>query len=136
MIADAAPLRCLSVLVPIYNERATVERLLRAVVAVETGLELEVLACDDGSTDGTRDILRDLTLPGLRVIFLDRNVGRGGVLKHLWTIAKGDVIVHQDADLEYAPDDSSGVAGAAARRHAPMSCTAAASRARSRECAG
>ena len=105
MIAESAPLRCLSVLVPIYNERATVERLLRAVVAVETGLELEVLACDDGSTDGTRDILRNLTLPGLRVILLDRNVGRGGVLKHLWTIASGDVIIHQDADLEYAPDD-------------------------------
>jgi glycosyltransferase involved in cell wall biosynthesis len=105
MIPQAAPLRSLSVLVPIYNERATVERLLRAVVAVQTGLAVEVLACDDGSTDGTRDILRDLTLPGLRVILMDRNVGRGGVLKHLWTIASGDAVIHQDADLEYAPDD-------------------------------
>jgi glycosyltransferase involved in cell wall biosynthesis len=105
MTAATAPVRRLSVLVPIYNERATVERLLRAVVAVDTGLELEVLACDDGSTDGTRDILRDLSLPGVRVILLDRNVGRGGVLKYLWTQAGGDVIVHQDADLEYAPDD-------------------------------
>jgi len=105
MMGKPVPLRRLSVLVPIYNEGATVERLLRSVVAVRAGLELEVLACDDGSTDGTRDILRDLSLPGLRVIMLDRNVGRGGVLKHLWTVATGDVVIHQDADLEYTPED-------------------------------
>jgi len=99
------PLRSLSVLVPIFNERATIERLLNAVVAVDTGLTVEVLACDDGSTDGTREILSRLTLPGVRVIFLDDNVGRGGVIKHLWSLATGDVIVHQDADLEYDPQD-------------------------------
>jgi glycosyltransferase involved in cell wall biosynthesis len=95
----------LSVLVPIYNERATIERLLNAVVAVKTGLTVEVLACDDGSTDGTREILSKLTLPGLKVIFMDENVGRGGVIKHLWSVATGDIIVHQDADLEYDPED-------------------------------
>src|SRR5215210_4196293 len=99
------PLRSLSILVPIYNERATIERLLNAVVAVETGLTVEVLACDDGSTDGTREILSKLALPGLKVIFMDQNVGRGGVIKHLWTIATGDIYVHQDADLEYNPQD-------------------------------
>jgi glycosyltransferase involved in cell wall biosynthesis len=95
----------LSVLVPIYNERATIERLLTQVVSVNTGLTLEVLACDDGSTDGTREILSKLTLPGLKVIFMDDNVGRGGVIKHLWTLATGDIYVHQDADLEYNPED-------------------------------
>jgi glycosyltransferase involved in cell wall biosynthesis len=95
----------LSVLVPIYNERATIERLLTQVVAVDTGLNLEVLACDDGSTDGTREILSKLSLPGVQVIFLDENVGRGGVIKHLWTLATGDIYVHQDADLEYDPRD-------------------------------
>ena len=95
----------LSVLVPIYNERATIERLLSQVVAVDTGLRMEVLACDDGSTDGTREILSRLSLPGLKVIFMDRNVGRGGVIKHLWTVATGDIYVHQDADLEYDPQD-------------------------------
>ena len=97
--------RSLSVLVPIYNERATIERLLTQVVSVNTGLTTEVLACDDGSTDGTRDILSKLTLPGLKVIFMDQNVGRGGVIKHLWTLATGDIYVHQDADLEYNPQD-------------------------------
>jgi glycosyltransferase involved in cell wall biosynthesis len=95
----------LSVLVPIYNERATIERLLTQVVAVDTGLELEVLACDDGSTDGTREILSKLSLPAVKVIFMDQNVGRGGVIKHLWTLARGDIYVHQDADLEYDPRD-------------------------------
>jgi glycosyltransferase involved in cell wall biosynthesis len=95
----------LSVLVPIYNERATIERLLTQVVSVKTGLTLEVLACDDGSSDGTREILSKLSLPGLKVIFMDENVGRGGVIKHLWTLATGDIYVHQDADLEYNPQD-------------------------------
>ena len=95
----------LSVLVPIFNERATIERLLTQVVSVNTGLTLEVLACDDGSTDGTREILSKLALPGLKVIFMDQNVGRGGVIKYLWTLATGDIYVHQDADLEYNPQD-------------------------------
>jgi len=99
----------LSVLVPIYNERATIEPLLRAVAAVDIDVNIEILACDDGSTDGTRDILRGLDLPGLQVIMLEENVGRGGVLKHLWGLATGDIIVHQDADLEYDPADFAGL---------------------------
>jgi glycosyltransferase involved in cell wall biosynthesis len=95
----------LSVLVPIYNERATIERLLTEVAAVDTGLEMEILAADDGSSDGTRDILARLQIPGLRVVFMPDNVGRGGVLKHLWTLATGDIYIHQDADLEYDPRD-------------------------------
>jgi glycosyltransferase involved in cell wall biosynthesis len=95
----------LSVLVPVYNERATIERLLTEVVSVNTGLALEVLVGDDGSSDGTREILSRLTLPGVKLIFMPDNVGRGGVLKHLWTLATGDIYVHQDADLEYDPRD-------------------------------
>ena len=95
----------LSVLIPVYNESATIERLLNAVVAVKTGLSLEVLVCDDGSSDGTREILARLSLPDVKVILLPDNVGRGGVIKHLWTLATGDIVVHQDADLEYDPQD-------------------------------
>lgn len=97
----------LSVLVPVYNERATIEALLNEVVNVHTGLQIEVLVGDDGSTDGTREILAKLSLPGVRVIFLPENIGRGGVIKHLWTQATGDIYVHQDADLEYNPNDYS-----------------------------
>lgn len=74
-------------------------------MAVDTGLSMEVLVGDDGSNDGTRDILSGLSLPGVKVILMSENVGRGGVLKHLWTLATGDILVHQDADLEYDPQD-------------------------------
>ena len=95
----------LSVLIPCYNECATIERLLNAVVAVPTGLTMEILVGDDGSSDGTREILARLSLPGVKVILMPDNVGRGGVIKHLWTLATGDILVHQDADLEYDPRD-------------------------------
>jgi glycosyltransferase involved in cell wall biosynthesis len=100
-----SPSHTLSVLVPVYNERATIERLLTAVVSVDTGLTMQVLVGDDGSSDGTREILSNLKLPGVQVILMNENVGRGGVIKHLWTLATGDIIVHQDADLEYDPQD-------------------------------
>ena len=99
------PRERLSVLVPVWNERPTIEKLLNAVVAVDAGVDLEVLVADDGSTDGTREILSAIHLPGVKVIFMDENVGRGGVIKHLWTLATGSIIVHQDADLEYDPQD-------------------------------
>lgn len=99
------PRERLSVLVPVWNERPTIEKLLNAVVAVDAGVDLEVLVADDGSTDGTREILSAIRLPGVKVIFMDENVGRGGVIKHLWTLATGSIIVHQDADLEYDPQD-------------------------------
>ena len=95
----------LSVLIPCYNECATIERLLNAVVAVPTGLTMEILVGDDGSSDGTRETLAGLSVPGMKVILMPDNVGRGGVIKHLWTLATGDIFVHQDADLEYDPQD-------------------------------
>jgi glycosyltransferase involved in cell wall biosynthesis len=95
----------LSVLVPVYNERATIQTLLERVVAADAGVPKQILVADDGSTDGTRDILSRVELPGVQVLFMDENVGRGGVLKHLWTLVTGDIIVHQDADLEYDPRD-------------------------------
>ena len=107
MSTSASPPQTLSVLVPVYNERHTIERLLNEVVAVDPGMALEVLVGDDGSQDGTRDILARLSLPGVRVVYMPKNVGRGGVIKHLWTLATGDVFVHQDADLEYDPRDFS-----------------------------
>ncbi len=95
----------LSVLVPVYNERATIEELLTRVLAVDLSVPITVYVGDDGSKDGTREILARLTDPRLQIILMPENVGRGGVLKHLWTLAQGDILVHQDADLEYDPQD-------------------------------
>jgi glycosyltransferase involved in cell wall biosynthesis len=98
----------LSVLIPVYNEARTIAELLSRVLAAEIPIDKEVLVGDDGSNDGTRDILRGMAShPALRIHFMERNVGRGGVLKHLLPLATGDIIVHQDADLEYNPEEYS-----------------------------
>lgn len=95
----------LSVVVPCYNEVATVEHLLRKVR--EVPLELEVIVVDDGSTDGTRDLLPRLHERGLidQLVFHERNAGKGAALRTGFQRATGDVVVVQDADLEYDPDE-------------------------------
>jgi glycosyltransferase involved in cell wall biosynthesis len=96
----------LSVLIPVYNEEQTIDELIRRVKAAPISIEKEILVGDDGSTDSTRDILaRYASDPAVRVEFMPQNRGRGGVIKSLWQVATGDIMVHQDADLEYDPDE-------------------------------
>jgi len=92
----------LSVVVPVYNEAATIIALIDRVRAVP--LRKEIILVDDGSTDGTRDVLQRLSgTDELRVLFHDRNRGKGAALRTGFTVATGDVVVVQDADLEYDP---------------------------------
>ena len=92
----------LSVVIPAYNEAATVESLLRRVR--EVPLKLEVIVVDDGSTDGTRDLLEELEGELIdQLIFHEKNAGKGAALRTGFGRATGDVVVVQDADLEYDP---------------------------------
>jgi glycosyltransferase involved in cell wall biosynthesis len=93
----------LSVVMPVYNEKTTIEEIIRRVRAVD--LEKELVIVDDGSVDGTREWLRKLDLPDVRVFFQEKNMGKGAAVRRGIQEAKGDVVVIQDADLEYNPEE-------------------------------
>ena len=94
----------LSIIIPAYNEKSTIEEIVRRIRAVDLrNVEKEIIVVDDGSKDGTRDILK--TIPNIRYIFHEKNIGKGGAVKTGFQNATGDIVIIQDADLEYNPQD-------------------------------
>lgn len=93
----------LSIIIPAYNERSTIKEIIQQVKSVEIALDKEIIVVDDCSKDGTRDILK--TIPDIRYIFHEKNLGKGGAVKTGFNNATGDIVLIQDADLEYDPAD-------------------------------
>lgn len=91
----------LSVIIPAYNEKETIRDVLKRVLSLP--IPLEVVVVDDGSVDGTREILSSIKDERVKVIFHEKNMGKGGAVRTGIKEATGDIIVIQDADLEYDP---------------------------------
>ena len=101
--------KTLSIIIPAYNERATIEEIVARVIAVETGLKREILLVDDGSTDGSRELYPAIQgrfiAENIRVHLQPQNRGKGAAVRTGLSLASGDIVLIQDADLECDPSD-------------------------------
>jgi len=97
--------RLLSVIVPVYNERVTVAEVIRRIRAVDVPVDVEVIVVDDGSSDGTEKVLSALGDSTVRILTHKVNQGKGAAIRTGLGSARGDLVLVQDADLEYDPED-------------------------------
>lgn len=96
----------LSIIIPCYNERKNIGECLKKVLAVNLGeTEKEIIVVDDNSTDGTKELLKEMREKSLKVIFHSKNAGKGFAIRTALQYITGDIVIIQDADLEYDPGD-------------------------------
>jgi len=95
----------LSIVIPVFNEKNTIQEIISRVEAVNLSLEKEIIIIDDFSRDGTREILEKIKQPHIKVYFHQKNMGKGAALRTGFSLAQGDIILVQDADLEYDPQE-------------------------------
>ena len=96
----------LSIIIPVYNEKSTLKELINKVIKVDIGnVKKEIILVDDFSTDGSRELIKKLKIRGVKKVFNKKNRGKGGSIKNGISNSTGNLIIFQDADLEYNPED-------------------------------
>jgi len=96
----------ISIIMPAYNEKQTIAEIIGKVQTVDIGCQKELIIVDDASVDGTKDVLKSMIgQPGLRIIFHDQNRGKGAAIRTGLEHVTGEIVLIQDADLEYDPHD-------------------------------
>lgn len=95
----------LSIIIPVYNEEKTIDKLLNKVIEVKLpkNIDKEIIVVDDGSTDESKNFLKNIKIKGVKKIFHEKNLGKGAAVKTGIKNSTGDLIIIQDADLEYDP---------------------------------
>ena len=96
----------LSVIIPVYNEVNTLPKIVEELLSLDLELEKEIIIVDDGSTDGTREFLKNLNKPEVKTFFHPKNKGKTDAIKTALSVVSGDIVIVQDADLEYPPSEN------------------------------
>lgn len=94
----------ISVIIPVYNEKHTIKKVVDKLINLDFGLDKELIIVDDGSNDGTTDVLKDIRYSNIKILFHDKNLGKGSAIRTALSHISGDILMIQDADLEYPPE--------------------------------